>query len=146
MTRFSTSGRVLTGLLVLAFAGAVGAQSFKWWESEQFRKGLGLTAEQSNRIEAVFQATLPKLQEFKKELDRQDADLSRLIENNADEAQVAQQVDRVEGIRSSLNKMRTLMLLRMRQALSSDQRVRFKVLHEQWERDHRKNHGASGNP
>jgi Spy/CpxP family protein refolding chaperone len=136
---------VLSGLLTLTLAGVASAQSFKWWQSEQFQKGLGLTAEQSNRIEGVFQATLPKLRDFKKELDREEADLSRLIESSAEEAQVVQQVDRVEGTRGDLNKMRTLMLLHMRQVLSSDQRVRFKELHDQWERDHQKNRDASRN-
>ena len=75
------------------------------------------------------------------ELDQQEAELSRLIAANADEGVVVRQVDKVEGIRANLNKMRTLMLLRMRQVLSPDQRVQLNKLHEQWEKDHRRPHG-----
>jgi hypothetical protein len=47
---------------------------------------------------------------------------------------VARQIDRVELVRSSLNKTRTLMLLHMRQVLSADQRVKLTAMHDRWER------------
>lgn len=142
------SGRILTVVLLLALGGSTEAQSlrFRWWNSEQFKKGLGLTTEQGARIEEVFQAAMPQLRQTYAELGRQEAELSRLIEADADEAQVARQVDRVESTRGGLNKMRTLMLLRMRHVLSPEQRARFKTLSGQWERDHRQNRGAPGNP
>jgi Spy/CpxP family protein refolding chaperone len=56
----------------------------------------------------------------------------------ADEALVSKQVDRVEAIRSNMNKMRTLMLLKERQVLTPDQRLKLSKLHEQWERDHKR--------
>ena len=141
-----TFGGVLCTWLVLAVAGPASGQSpFAWWKSEQFRKDLGLTAEQSARIDNVFQATVPQLRQNKEELDRQEADLSRLIEANADEAKVARQLDKVEATRGNLNKMRTLMLLHQRQVLSPDQLVKFKALHEQWDRDRRaKSHAGEG--
>jgi hypothetical protein len=37
-----------------------------------------------------------------------------------------------------MNKMRTLMLLKERQVLSPDQRVKLNKLHEQWEKDHKR--------
>ena len=89
----------------------------------------------------VFQSTVNLLRQKKVELDQQEAELSRLIAGNADEGVVVRQVDKVEGIRANLNKMRTLMLLRMRQVLSPDQRVQLNKLHEQWEKDHRRPHG-----
>ena len=142
-----TFGGVLCTWLVLAVAGPASGQSpFAWWKSEQFRKDLGLTAEQSARIDNVFQATVPQLRQSKEELDRQEADLSLLIEADAGEAKVARQLDKVEAIRGNLNKMRTLMLLRQREVLSPDQRVKFKALHEQWDRDRRaRSHAGDGN-
>src|SRR5512141_2125364 len=110
---FLRIGPVLAAALVLALAGPADAQSFKWWQSDQFQKDLGLSADQASKIDAVFQAALPRLRQTKEELDRQEADLSRAIEANADDATVARQVDRVEASRSALNKMRTLMLLHM---------------------------------
>ena len=141
-----TFGGVLCVWLVLALAGSAKGQGpFAWWKSEQFRRDLGLTAEQSMRIENVFQTTVPQLRQGKEELDRQEADLSRLIEANADEAKVARQLDKVEATRGSLNKMRTLMLLHQREVLSPEQRVKFKTLHEQWDQDRRaRSHAGEG--
>jgi Spy/CpxP family protein refolding chaperone len=131
---------LVPGALMLALAGAVDAQSngqsFAWWKSEQFQKEVGLTAEQCTRIDNVFQTALPRLRQGKEELDRQETELSRLIETNADEALVTKQVDRVEAIRASLNKTRTLLLLHERQVLTPDQLVRFKAAHDKWVQDH----------
>jgi Spy/CpxP family protein refolding chaperone len=132
----SWTRRLLPGALLLALAGSVDAQSFAWWKSEQFQKEVGLTADQCTRIDNMFQTALPKLRQGKEELDKQEAELSRLIETNADEAQVTRQVDRVETIRASLNKTRTLLLLHERQVLTPDQLVRFKAAHDKWVQDH----------
>src|SRR5438067_13195587 len=129
--------RLAAGLLLLALAAPLGAQaSFAWWKSEQFQKDLGLTPDQCARIDSVFQATLPKLREGREELDREEADLSRLIDLNVDEPQITRQVDGVEATRAKLNKMRTLMLYHMRQVLTPDQRTRFTPLHDKWIKDH----------
>jgi Spy/CpxP family protein refolding chaperone len=130
----------------LALAAPARAQSFgfPWWRDAQFQKDLSLSPEQSARIDSVFQSTITLLRQKKAELDQQEAELSRLIAANADEAVVVRQVDKVEGIRANLNKNRTLMLLHMRQVLSPDQRVRLNKLHEQWERDHQRPDNKQG--
>lgn len=132
--------RLLLALLGLALAGPAQAQPrppFAWWKDGPFRKELGLTAEQSNRIEAVFRAALPHLRRQMDELNAQEAELSRLIEGDADDQAIAKETDRVEATRGSLRKTWTLMLVHMRQSLSPGQRVKFKMLREQWDRKHR---------
>ena len=129
--------RLAAGFLLLALAAPLGAQSsFAWWKSEEFQKDLGLTGDQCARIDSVFQATLPKLREGRTELDREEATLSQLIDQNVDEAQIAKQVDLVEATRARLNKLRTLMLFRMRQVLTPEQRTKFTPLHDKWIKDH----------
>lgn len=127
-------------LLLLALSAPVRGQSFgfPWWRDAQFQRDLSLTADQSGRIDAVFQKTIPTLREKRAELDAQEEELSRMIAANADEASVIRQVDKVEAIRSHMNKMRTLMLLRMRQILSPEQRAKLNQKYEQWEKDHRR--------
>jgi Spy/CpxP family protein refolding chaperone len=137
-------GRAVAVLLLVALATPAGAQSFAWWKSEQFQKEVGLTPDQCSRIDAVFQTTLPKLKERKEDLDKQEAELSKLIEAGAEEAQVSRQIDRVEAIRSSLNKLRTLMLLHERQVLRPDQLLKFKAAHDKWVKDHPRPHTGDG--
>jgi Spy/CpxP family protein refolding chaperone len=129
--------------LVLALAAPVRGQSFgfAWWRDAQFQKDLNLTVEQSTRIDTVFQSTITQLRQKKAELDQQEGELSRLIAANADEAVVIRQVDKVEDIRANLNKMRTLMLLHMRQVLSPDQRVQLNRKHDELEKNQRRPKG-----
>jgi Spy/CpxP family protein refolding chaperone len=124
----------------LAAAPAVHAQSFgfPWWRDAQFQRDLSLTTDQTARIESLFQSTISQLRAKKAELDQQEEELSRLIAANADEAIVVKQVDKVEGIRAHLNKTRTLQLLRIRQVLSPEQRLKLNKIHDQWEKDHRR--------
>jgi Spy/CpxP family protein refolding chaperone len=100
-------------------------QRFAWWRSEQYQKNLGLSADQVNRLEAIFQSVLPELRKGRDELDRHEAELSRLIETGADEALVTKQIDKVEAIRSHVNKTRQLLLLHHRQVLTPEQRVKL---------------------
>jgi Spy/CpxP family protein refolding chaperone len=131
--------RLAPAAFVLALAAPVHGQSFgfPWWRDAQIQKDLSLTTEQTARIDGVFQSTISLLRQKKAELDLQEAELSRLIVANADEGVVIRQVDKVEAIRANLNKMRTLMLLRMRQVLSPDQRVQLNKLHEEVEKNRR---------
>jgi len=132
--------RLLLVACVLALAVPVHGQSFgfAWWKDPQFQRELGLSADQSARIDAIFEAAISQLRPKKEELDKQEELLSQQIVAGADEALVTRQVDKVEAIRSHMNKMRTLMLLKERQILTPDQRVKLNKLHEQWERDHKR--------
>lgn len=136
---------LLAGAPALAHA-AQGQPSIPWWRSTQFQKDLGMTADQVARVDAIFQATLPELRAQRDDLDRFETKLSNLIEADADEAAVARWVDKTEAARGSLNKVRTLMLMRMRMVLTPDQRVRFKALHEQWDRSRRERTGRPPAP
>lgn len=119
--------------VLLFSAVSVSAQGFKWWQHENFKRELGLTPEQSARLEEIFQATTPGLRAQKKTLDRAEAVLERLVETG-DDASVMQQVDVVETARAELSKSRTMMLLRMRRILTSDQRVKLTALHQALDR------------
>jgi Spy/CpxP family protein refolding chaperone len=135
--------RLLCAPFLLALAGPIQAQSapgFAWWRDAQVEKDLGLTADQSNRIDAVFRAALPHQRQKKDELDAQEAELSRLIATDADEVTIGKQSDQVETIRADLNKSRTLMLVHMRQLLSPEQRVKLTMLHEQRKQQRERDH------
>ena len=130
-------------LVTIALTAPLHGQSFgfPWWKDAQFQRDLALTAEQTAKIDAVFQSTISQLRQKKEELDRHEEELSRLIATSADETLVIRQVDKVEAIRANMNKMRTLMLLHERQVLSPEQRVRLNKLHEQMVKDRGKSRG-----
>jgi len=126
---------VLIGLLVLLGVSPVFAQGkFKWWQSERYKTELMLTVEQVRRLEEIFQTALPTLRAQMKTLEAAETELERLVQRGDDSAVMAQ-VARVETARAELNTSRTLMLLKMRRALTTDQWVKFGALHQALERE-----------
>lgn len=127
--------RCVGTVALLAFCAApVLAQRGKWWQEELFRRELGLTAEQSARLEAIFQKTQPTLRERMQALDQAEEQFDRLVEKG-DDASVLEYVGTVEMARAELNKTRTVMLLRMRRSLTADQWAKFTALAEQRNRE-----------
>jgi Spy/CpxP family protein refolding chaperone len=134
----------LIGVCILG-AGA-SAQGFKWWQDDRFKRELALSAEQIDRVEAIYQSTGPAMRTQKAALDRLQADLSKVVaEGTADEQTARDVMSRVEAARSELGLTRALMLYRMRRILTSDQHVKLQVLFDERERE-RRNHGRTRSP
>jgi len=127
----------LAALLALASASPRAAETqgkFKWWQSDRYKTELMLTADQSRRCEEIFQQALPSLRAQMKTLESAEAELERLVQRGDDSAVMAQ-VARVEAARAELNTARTVMLLKMRKLLTSDQWIKFGALHKALEHE-----------
>jgi Spy/CpxP family protein refolding chaperone len=129
VSKIFVRGVAVATLLAFCAAPAL-AQRGKWWQDERFRRELGLTAEQSTRLEEIFQKTQPTLRLRMQALDKAEDQLDRLVETG-DDASVLQHVEVVETARGELNKTRTVMLLRMRRTLTADQWAKFTALADQ---------------
>ena len=137
-TRGCTAVVLLAAVLSFAPASEAG-QRFKWWQSDAVASEIGLTAGQGAEIEAIFQSLRPKLREFAHRLHREEDELTAIMHAmQAEEWEVALQIDKVEAARSALSKTRTLMLYRMHKTLTPAQ---SEALHAMWER--RRSHGQS---
>ena len=122
---------LVTASVALA-TDANAAQRFKWWQSGEVQAEIGLTEEQETDLEAIFQAIRPKLRELMQRLEREEDELTRIMHAmQAEEWEVALQIDKVEAARSALSKTRTLMLYRMHRTLTAEQ---LEALHAMWER------------
>jgi Spy/CpxP family protein refolding chaperone len=113
--------------LVVLCASPAASQGFKWWQSDEYRRELGLTLDQSKRLEEIFQSAVPTLKAQKKTLDQLETEFEKLIERGGDSA-VMEQVDHLETARAELSKSRTWMLLRMRKVLTANQWAKFTAL------------------
>jgi len=133
--------RVITAALLLSAAPAIAQRPpeaprpFAWWKSEPFKKELGLSAEQSARIDKIWETNRVELRQEWDELSKLESKLSRLIQNDADEAVLTRQIDRVETSRAGANKTRSLMLVQMLKVLTPEQRTRFNSLHDRWQQE-----------
>jgi Spy/CpxP family protein refolding chaperone len=117
--------------------GAQQGARLPWWKNDQVVKELGLTPDQADRIDQIFQGTRPELRQELDELERLERKLSHLIQTDADEAVVVRWIDKVETARAALSKTRSVMYLRMRQIMTADQRGRFTALQRRWEEEAR---------
>jgi Spy/CpxP family protein refolding chaperone len=143
MHRKVRTGVVAFGLALMV-AAAVSAQGFgfKWWQNDRYRTELGLTSDQSRRLEEIFQTTVPTLRAQKKAFDEAEAEFTWLVERGNDAA-VMEQVIKVEAARGEINKTRALMLLRMRRALTTDQWVKLGAMHQADSKERRQSQSQS---
>jgi Spy/CpxP family protein refolding chaperone len=120
-------------------------QRFKWWQTEQTKKELGLTNDQSSKIEEIWQAAVPRLQATFQDIDRYDQQLSKLLSaNETTEMDVIRQLNLVQVAKNEADRQRTLMLFRMQRVLNFDQRMKLKAMRERWEQE--RGRGRSGEP
>jgi Spy/CpxP family protein refolding chaperone len=124
---------VLLALALLLAVQAAG-QGFKWWQSDKYKQELGLTAEQSRQLEEIFQAALPNLRLLNGALEQAESEFERLLQKGNDAA-IMEQVNRVTAARAELYTARTMMLVRMRKKLTTDQWAKFTAMHQAAERE-----------
>jgi Spy/CpxP family protein refolding chaperone len=126
-------------LLCTAVPGANQAlQAPRFWNNEPIRRELGLTQEQSRRLEEIFQAAVPNQRTLKKQLDEEEAQLGRLINDlatDADKRAAIEQMNRVEAARAALKKSHSQMLIEMRLILSRDQWIKLGALQQAAEKE-----------
>jgi Spy/CpxP family protein refolding chaperone len=116
------------------------SQRGKWWQDDRLKAELRLTADQSTRIEDVFQSFVTTMKGTADDLTRREGQLSKLISgNDVTETQLLKEADQVEFLRGTLAKARTLMLFRMRRELTPDQRNKLSEIQKAQEQERRAN-------
>ena len=134
MTPKNLLRQLIVSFAVLVAVALPAAGQGKWWQSEEYIRELRLTPEQSKKLEEVFQASVPTLKSLKKALDQAESEFERLLERG-DDGSVMDQVERVEAARAELNKSHTMMMLRMKRVLTTEQWTRFNAMHQTAERE-----------
>src|SRR5215831_10246175 len=115
---------LLFGIAALTLAHRASAQPPRpfmpgaWWKD--YQKPLGLSADQVERIDRIFQDSRPRLRHHKEQLNSAEAELSRLIQIGSGDGALLKQSERVESLRGSLNNERTMMLVHMRAILTPE--------------------------
>lgn len=103
-----------------------------WWRDAGLQKELGLSARQVAKIDRIWETNMQPVRVLWKEMEAVEAEFNRLIkENTAEERVIALQIDRVEALRSQINKARHLMIYRIHQVLTPEQ---YRKLTEHLER------------
>jgi Spy/CpxP family protein refolding chaperone len=94
----------------------------KWWKDSELMRKIGVSDEQVQKIEKIFQGHRLDLIDLHAALEKQEAILEPLVEaDQPDEAQVIAQIDKVAQARANLEKSNAQMLLAIRRVLTVDQ-------------------------
>jgi Spy/CpxP family protein refolding chaperone len=108
----------------------------KWWQEPKDRAELGITDQQAAKIDQIFQAAMQVQRPRWEAFEKLETELNQVIKDgSADPSVVQKQVDRVETLRAELAKNRTMMIYRMHQVLSAEQRAKLQA---RFDREHRK--------
>jgi Spy/CpxP family protein refolding chaperone len=114
---------------------------FKWWAIDKYKLELKLTNDQSAEIEKIFQASMDRLRVDKDDLDRAQTNFSQLMEKSwAGEREFARAVDQLELARYNVSKERTMMLVRIHNLLTPEQRKGLDAIRKRNEADRNRQH------
>ena len=109
-----------------------GHPRFPWWKDEKFRAEVGFSVEQANEIDRIFMSAREQSVPLRKEVDQLDKEIEKMIVESADIIVFKQQVEKVEARRAELNKMRTVMLYRIRRVFTPEQNAKFRAAYDRW--------------
>jgi Spy/CpxP family protein refolding chaperone len=112
---------------------------FKWWLQPDTKKDLRLTDKQSQKIDEIFEAFIPKQRERWHEIEKLDDDLTKMSNDSTVEVNVfAQQVDKLEKLRADERIARAVMIYKIRLLLAPDQRVKVDAIRAKMDEDRRR--------
>jgi Spy/CpxP family protein refolding chaperone len=116
-----------------------GHQRRGWWHDKRIAAELALTSDQVDRLEHIFGKYTEKAVPLRKELEDLEKALDQAVRTQKlDVATFAQEVDRIENRRAELNKMRAVMLYRLRLVLNTEQHNKFQAMRDRRDSDRRK--------
>ena len=110
-----------------------------WWHDKKVVTELQLTTDQIDRLDRIFVKHTEKAVPLRKEVQDLEKALDQTIRaQKLDVAAFAQEVDRIENKRAELNKMRAVMLYRLRLVLNTDQNNKFQAMLDRRDSERRK--------
>jgi Spy/CpxP family protein refolding chaperone len=121
--------------------GQTGSPRWMWWKDEKFRAEVGFSLAQGHQIDKIVMPTLEQMWPLRREVDQLDKEIEKMIVDSTDLMVFKQQVEKVEARRAELNKMRTVMLYRIRRVLTPEQNVKFRAAYDRREAERKKQDG-----
>ena len=101
---------------------ALGVPGGRWWTRPEMAQRLGLTADQTKKMDDIFQQHRLKLIDLNAAVQREEAIMEPLIgAEQPDEAKITTQIDKVAQARAELEKANARMLLGIRRLLTPEQ-------------------------
>ena len=116
----------------------------KWWIGPQ-AKELGLSREQSDKLEGIYQQVFPRIESASQDVDAAKKELDKIIAGDrTTETDVVRQLNLFQVARNEMSRQYVLMLFRMNRELTPEQRAKAKALSDRRELERRE--GRRGEP
>ena len=107
---------------------ALGVPGGRWWTRPDMAQRLGLTADQTKKMDDVFQQHRLKLIDLNAAVQKEEVIMEPLISaEQPDEAKIVAQIDKVAQARAELEKANARMLLGIRRLLTQEQWNKLKA-------------------
>ena len=107
---------------------ALGVPGGKWWTRPEMAQKLGLTADQTKKMDDTFQQYRLKLIDLNASVQREEIIMEPLVAaESPDEAKIVAQIDKVAQARAELEKANARMLLGIRRLLTPEQWNKLKA-------------------
>jgi Spy/CpxP family protein refolding chaperone len=107
---------------------ALGVPGGKWWTRPEMAQQLGLTADQTKKMDDIFQQYRLKLIDLNASVQREETIMEPLVAaEQPDEAKIVAQIDKVAQARAELEKANARMLLGIRRLLTPEQWNKLKA-------------------
>lgn len=101
----------------------------RWWTNPKTAKEVGLTADQQQKMNEIFQQHRLSLIDLNASLEKAEVQLEPLMSaDQPDESRILAQIDRVAQARAELEKANARMLLGIRRVMTADQWEKLKTL------------------
>jgi Spy/CpxP family protein refolding chaperone len=99
---------------------------FKWWLDPAISAELGLTKDQVEKIQGIYDGNVSSSRPLLSLLTRYDQEYQKLLQQEQpDEATVLEAIDRIEHVRYQIGKARSVMLYRFYKCLTKRQQAAF---------------------
>jgi len=101
---------------------ALGGPAGRWWTRPEVAQRLGLTADQTKKMDDIFQQHRLKMIDLNAMVQKEEAIMEPLVlADQPDEAKIVAQIDKVAQARAELEKANASMLLGIRRVLTPEQ-------------------------
>lgn len=133
---------------MMGFGGFHDHSFGEWWNMPGMAERLGITADQKQKMDSIYQEYKLKLIDLDANLQRQQVLLEPMIQaDQPDQAKTLAQIDAVVQARADLEKENAHMLFAIRETLTADQWQKLKAVRaEHRMRDMRRGPGGHGGP
>lgn len=114
----------------------------RWWDNPRLAQKVGLSDDQRQQMDAIFEKHRPQLKELNDTLKKDEATLHPLLQaDKLDEHRVLHQIDTIAQARANLEKANARMLFGLRKVLTPEQWKKLQELAREWHEHHGDHHG-----